>query len=76
MLHPVETAPVRLAAYDEHAEPTLLGHIRSLAAPLRGVRVIHINATADGGGVAEMLRSLVPLFQDVGVDALVHPPAR
>ena len=69
MLHPVETAPVRLAAYDDHAEPTLLGHIRSLAASLHALRVVHINATADGGGVAEILRSLVPLLQDVGVDA-------
>jgi trehalose synthase len=76
MLQPIETTPVRLAEYDEHAEPTLLGHIRSLAAPLRGLRVVHVNATADGGGVAEILRSLVPLFQDVGVDARWHvlPP--
>ncbi len=76
MLQPIETAPVRLAAYDEHAEPKLLEHIRSLAAPLRGVRVVHINATADGGGVAEILRSLVPLLEDLGVDArwYVLPP--
>ena len=76
LLQPVETAPVRLAAYDEHAEPTLLAHIRSMGASLGALRVVHINATADGGGVAEILRSLVPLLQDVGVDArwYVLPP--
>ena len=42
--------------------------LRALAAPLRGRRVLHINATAVGGGVAEMLLSLVPLMRDVGLD--------
>src|SRR5262249_35274256 len=50
--------------------------IQSLVAPLRGSRVVHINATADGGGVAEILNSLVPLLQSVGIDAswYVLPP--
>jgi trehalose synthase len=69
MLLPVETTPVRLASYDGHADPALLRHIRALAAALRGRRVVHINATAEGGGVAEILRSLVPLLCDVGIDA-------
>ncbi len=30
---------------------------------------MHVNSTADGGGVAEILRSLVPLMVDVGLDA-------
>ena len=42
--------------------------LRALAAPLQGRRVLHINATAVGGGVAEMLLSLVPLMRDVGLD--------
>ena len=69
MLQPVKTTPVRLVAYEGHADPTLLVRIRSIGATLRGLRVAHINATADGGGVAEILRSLIPLLQDVGVDA-------
>jgi trehalose synthase len=36
---------------------------------LQGRRVVHINSTHHGGGVAEILRSLVPLMNDVGVDA-------
>ncbi|MGA9192110.1 MAG: glycosyltransferase [Anaerolineales bacterium] len=43
--------------------------IRALAEPLRGARVLHINATSTGGGVVEILRSLVPLMRDVGLEA-------
>ena len=76
MLQPVETASLYIAAYEEHADPAMLAQIRAMAVPLRDLRVIHINATADGGGVAEILRSLVPLLADLGLDACwyVLPP--
>ncbi len=41
----------------------------SLAEPLRGARVLHINSTSFGGGVAEILKTLVPLMRDIGLDA-------
>jgi trehalose synthase len=41
--------------------------IRELARPLRGCRVLHLNATAAGGGVAEILKTLVPLMCDLGL---------
>ena len=52
----------------------LIGHdaveeIEELAAPLRGARVLHLNATAHGGGVAEMLPTLVALKRDLGIEA-------
>jgi trehalose synthase len=43
--------------------------LRALAASVVGTRVRHVNATAYGGGVAEILQNLVPLLRDVGVDA-------
>ena len=43
--------------------------LRSLAAELRGARVLHINATPYGGGVAELLRSHIPLLRSLGIDA-------
>jgi trehalose synthase len=43
--------------------------IRALAEPLRGARVLHVNATAYGGGVAELLSTHVALTRDVGIDA-------
>ena len=69
MLQRVELGELRLDAYrevigDEAVEATL-----RMAAPLRGLRVLHINATAFGGGVAEILGTLVPLMADVGLEA-------
>ena len=48
----------------------ILGEIRQLASYLQGARVQHINSTAQGGGVAELLAMLVPLMRDVGLDAI------
>ena len=43
-------------------------HLASLADQLRGVKTIHINSTAYGGGVAELLHSLIPLSNALGVE--------
>jgi trehalose synthase len=40
-----------------------------LAKSLSGIKVNMVNATPKGGGVAELLRSLVPLMKGVGVNA-------
>ena len=63
------TRPLRLEDYRGIAEKQQLDRVRHLASGLKGMRVNHVNSTADGGGVAEILRSLVPLMRDVGVDA-------
>jgi trehalose synthase len=47
----------------------VLERIEALAEPLQGCRVLHINATAYGGGVAELLATHVPLMRSVGIDA-------
>jgi trehalose synthase len=46
--------------------------IRELAEPLKGRRVVHISATAFGGGVSEILYTLVPLMRDAGLDCEWH----
>lgn len=43
--------------------------IRALARAAQGRRVVHVNSTAVGGGVAEILHRLVPLLEEVGVPA-------
>jgi trehalose synthase len=53
-------------------EPGTIERIRDLAAPLQGARVLHVNATAYGGGVAELLATHVALLRDVGIDAEWH----
>ncbi len=39
------------------------------ASRLNGRHILNINSTSQGGGVAEILSSLVPLMNDIGVDA-------
>ncbi|MCC6418916.1 MAG: glycosyltransferase [Gemmataceae bacterium] len=43
--------------------------IREEVKDLAGARVLHVNATAYGGGVAEILGSMVPLMRDLGLHA-------
>ncbi len=42
--------------------------VKSLGEQLKGVSVTHVNSTSFGGGVAEILQSLIPLMRDAGLD--------
>ena len=66
MLQPVAVGTKSLADY------THLDEIRSLARALQGKRVLHVSATAFGGGVSEILYTLIPLMSDVGLDTEWH----
>jgi len=39
------------------------------ASYLRGKRVVHVNAVANGGGVAEILASLIPYLRSLGIES-------
>ena len=57
-------------AVDDHIEPAggaAVAELRRLAVPLQGLRVLHLSATPYGGGVAEILRSEIPLLRDLGI---------
>ncbi len=69
MLDQVPLGAKRLSDYRPIVGDEVVEEIRELAQPLQGARVVHINATAYGGGVAEILATLVPLMRDVGLDA-------
>ena len=47
----------------------VIDHIRQLANPLKGARILHVNSTKEGGGVAEILNRLVPLKRELGINA-------
>jgi trehalose synthase len=57
-----------LTDYASIAGRGVMERITALAEPLRGRRVLHLSATAFGGGVAEILYTLVPLMRDAGLD--------
>ncbi|MGH2500439.1 MAG: glycosyltransferase, partial [Candidatus Limnocylindria bacterium] len=65
----VATTPRSLADYEPFVGGERLAGLRSAGERARGLRVLHLNATAYGGGVAEILHNLVPLMRDVGLDA-------
>ena len=56
-------------AYAEFVGQATIDEIKLLGDQLRGRRVQHINSTAVGGGVAEILNRLIPLLRELGVDA-------
>lgn len=47
----------------------VIDQLRQLAGPLSGLKVVHVNSTRYGGGVAEILDRLVPLMRELGLDA-------
>lgn len=55
--------------YIESAGAPAVDELRRLATPLRDLRVLHVNATPVGGGVAEMLQSEIPLLRHLGLQA-------
>jgi trehalose synthase len=69
MLERVPLLEKELGDYQDVVGPEALERIRELARPLAGKRILHINATAYGGGVAELLATHVPLLRSVGLDA-------
>jgi trehalose synthase len=58
-----------LAEYATVAGEDVIDHLRQLAEPLAGMKVVHVNSTRVGGGVAEILTKLVPLTRELGIDA-------
>jgi trehalose synthase len=69
MLHKVKLLKRDLKDYRGIVSDGLLQEIRDLSADIRGLRVLEVNSTAKGGGVAELLTSLVPLMRAAGLDA-------
>jgi len=69
MLERVPLLEKDLAAYTEIVGAENVARVREAAAPLQGARVLHINATAYGGGVAELLATHVPLLRSAGLEA-------
>ena len=67
MLLRVNYPSVSLDDYSALLPRQLLDELTRLAHRFRGLRFVHANSTAQGGGVAEILQSLVPLMNALGV---------
>jgi trehalose synthase len=57
-----------LESYSRIAGADVTAHLQQLAARLKGAKVVHVNSTKVGGGVAEILAKLTPLMAELGID--------
>src|SRR5438552_2505046 len=69
MLPTVPVQPIRLEAYRDQAGEEAVSRLEEAAGPFAGARILNVNSTAFGGGVAELLFTHVGLLQDLGIDA-------
>ena len=64
----VAVAPKHLADYRSIIGQAAYEALHSVSKSLKGKRIAHVNATSYGGGVAELLHSIIPLMKDLGLD--------
>ena len=57
-----------LNTYSKEAGDRIIDQIHKLAKHLQGCKVVHVNSTRVGGGVAEILMKLIPLMNDIGIE--------
>ena len=73
----VPQQPVNVDEYLPLLSPELADELPAVAERLRGRRILHLNSTAEGGGVAEILRSMTPLMSSLGLSTdwvVINPP--
>jgi len=57
-----------LERYASIAGTDVIHHLMHLGNLLQGMKIVHVNSTREGGGVAEILHTLVPLMQELGLE--------
>ena len=69
MLRTVDIPARRLQDYAADAGEEAVERLRAAAEPMRGARILQVNSTSYGGGVAELLITHVALMRDLGIHA-------
>ncbi len=54
--------------YAKFIDEGTLRELKKVAEELKGIRVLHVNSTKLGGGVAEILYRMVPLMNELGIE--------
>mgnify|MGYP005847209731 CR=1 FL=1 len=67
MLTAVPIGTKSISHYEDIVGGELIERARQLADRLKGSKLLHLSSTAFGGGVAELLYTLVPLSRDLGL---------
>jgi trehalose synthase len=69
MVQEVILDPIPLENYKNIISSQRYGEIEKIGKKLAGVKVLHLNASPTGGGVAEILKTLVPLQKGLGLQS-------
>jgi len=69
MLPLVKTQIKKIKEYKGIISDKLFGEVERLSKSFKGLKVNLVNSTPRGGGVAEILKSLVPLMKGIGIKA-------
>ena len=64
----IDHPPVAFEDYVPFISEQMANELTGIAEDLRGMKVVHLNSTATGGGVAEILQSMVPLMDSLGIE--------
>ena len=78
MYHKVLHPPVSIDSYLPFLSDQFAEELTSLAKELGHLRFVHLNSTETGGGVAEILQSMVPLMNALGIATeriVIDPPS-
>ncbi|HHD92114.1 MAG TPA: glycosyltransferase [Candidatus Portnoybacteria bacterium] len=65
-LEKIKTQPQDLNRYQD-LTPEIIKECFLLAKNIQGLKILHINSTSNGGGVAELLRTQIPLEKSLGL---------
>ncbi len=57
-----------IKAYQQVVGNEVIDQLYQLALLLKGLQILHVNSTAMGGGVAEILNKMVPLMNALGIE--------
>ncbi len=58
---------LQLDRYKRFVGEEMISRIYRLANELAGLHILHLNTTYEGGGVAEILKVLIPLMEELGI---------
>lgn len=64
--------PIPIEAFEGILTNRQIEDIRNVAAALKNKKWAHVSSTFEGGGVAEMLKSVIPIAKGLGLESIWH----
>ena len=68
IMQKVRVMPKEIDDYIDIVGEEKINNLKKLSKSLKNKKIMHVNATAYGGGVAELLKTQVPMMQSLGID--------